>query len=83
MDSMGLVSLAGHGPLGVVPVLAHLKWESFRPWNFVLESIEIGGFTAFWIMQTFELWDLGVDPVPVRYLRPGTKAHPKPELPPG
>lgn len=69
--------------LGVVPVLAHLQWDSFRPWNFVLESIEMGGFITFWIMQTFELWDLGVDPVPVKYLLPGTKAHPKPELPTG
>ena len=69
--------------LGVVPVLVHLQWDSFKPWNFVLESIEIGGFTTFWIMQTFELWDLGVDEVPVKYLLPGTKAHPTPELPTG
>jgi cytochrome bd-type quinol oxidase subunit 2 len=67
--------------LGIVPVLAHLQWDSFKPWNFMLESIEMGGFTTFWIMQTFELWDLGVDPVPVTYLLPGTKAHPKPVLP--
>ena len=69
--------------LGVVPVLVHLQWDSFKPWNFVLESIEIGGLTTVWIMQTFELWDLGVDEVPVKYLLPGTKAHPKPELPTG
>lgn len=61
--------------LGAVPVVAHFVWASFKPWNFVLESIEMGGFTAFWIMQTFELWDLGVDPVPVTELLPGAQAR--------
>lgn len=63
--------------MGVVPVIAHLVWPSFKPWNFMLESIEMGGFTAFWMMQTFELWDLGVDPVPVTELLPGAQARAK------
>ncbi len=75
--------------MGVVPVTAHFVWASFKPWNFVLESIEIGGFTAYWIMQTFELWDLGVDPVPVTELLPGAQerleaaasAQPEPRRP--
>jgi hypothetical protein len=61
--------------LGVVPVIAHWVGASYKPWNFVLESIEMGGFTVFWIVQTFELWDLGVDPVPVTELLPGAQGR--------
>jgi hypothetical protein len=43
------------------------NWKPWKPWNFYLESVEIVGFAAFWIVQTFELWDMGVgDPIPPR-----------------
>ena len=61
--------------LGAVPVIVHLASSDFKPWNFALESIVMGGFTTFWIMQTFELWDIGVDPVPVSEVLPGAQAR--------
>lgn len=61
---------------GVLVAAAHLLWKSWKPWNFCLESVEIIGFAAFWIVQTFELWDTGVGaPVPVKDLLPSADAR--------
>jgi uncharacterized membrane protein len=67
---------AGVMASGLVVFAVHFAWGSWKAWNFFLESVEILGFAAFWIVQTFELWDLGVGaPVPVKELIPGTEAH--------
>jgi hypothetical protein len=67
---------AGVMTSGLLVVAAHFTWRSWKPWNFFLESVEIVGFAAFWIVQTFELWDAGVGaPVPVKELIPGAEAR--------
>ena len=67
---------AGVMASGLLVVVVHLAVSGWKPWNFALESVEITGFAAFWIVQTFELWDVGVGaPVPVKELVPGAAAR--------
>ena len=62
---------AGVMAAGVLVVVGHLVVDTWKPWNFTLESVELLGFAGFWIVQTFELWDLGAGaPVPMRALMP-------------
>lgn len=45
---------------GLLILVVHFLADGWRTWNFWLESLEILAFGAFWIVQTFELWDEGV-----------------------